>query len=871
MSVIEEALTEQFYAWERRGRGWEVFPGPVSPEPPFRPFYGHHFSPDAIIDDGRRQTLLSSLVKRLSSRLGGAESFPAAPTIEDEEEPEPEYLIRAPLVELQAFFPAGFSVTREEFAQFLLCLSLCREPVTFELLGIADRVIAQFAAHPGDEMFLRQQLEACFPEVTFLVANGALEAAWLASPPKSEALIVEFGLAKEFMLALSPGKRDPFVNIIGVLSDLQPEEAGLFQVIFKPVSDNAGGAFFVNAPELFRKAQEKIARPLYAAVVRMAFKSPSEGQSWQYARRLASVLGMFNQPGSNELIPLANDHYPSDLHEEDMLRRQSRRPGMIVNSDELLGFVHLPSAEVRSPKVVRQTRRSKSAPNIVQNAQGLRLGENVHAGKNTAVLLSPDQRTRHIHVIGASGTGKSTLLFNLIRQDIEQCRGVALLDPHGDLTDRLLGVIPPNRVEDVVLFDPTDEEHSIGFNILSAHNDFERNLLASDLVSVFQRLSTSWGDQMGSVLQNAIMAFLESDRGGTLADLRRFLIEPDFREKFLATVRDPGIVYYWKKGFTQLSGNKSIGPVITRLDSFLSPKTLRYVVSQSRNRLDFADIMDTGKIFLAKLSQGLLGRENSFLLGSLIVSKLQQVVMARQRQGEAFRRDYAVFIDEFNNFICPSMAEILSSARKYRLGLALAHHELRQLQRDPDVGSAVLSNSGTRICFRVSDEDARKLAEGFGFFEAADLQQLATGEAICRVERSDFDFNLNVPNPIYAPEDEARKRREQVIVASRKKYSTPRAEVEAELYRDLPLAEARLPETREVTGSGLPIAQNPKSEPPPVAPYVPVPTPPKVPAIVERKAEAPPEQRSLGRGGKQHIYLQNLIKQLAIGFHFEAD
>src|SRR5581483_1342981 len=280
MSVIEEALTEQFYAWERRGRGWEVFPGPVSPEPPFRPFYGHHFSPDAIIDDGRRQTLLSSLVKRLSSRLGGAESFPAAPTIEDEEEPEPEYLIRAPLVELQAFFPAGFSVTREEFAQFLLCLSLCREPVTFELLGIADRVIAQFAAHPGDEMFLRQQLEACFPEVTFLVANGALEAAWLASPPKSEALIVEFGLAKEFMLALSPGKRDPFVNIIGVLSDLQPEEAGLFQVIFKPVSrpwaesicnavsDNAGGAFFVNAPELFRKAQEKIARPLYAAVVR---------------------------------------------------------------------------------------------------------------------------------------------------------------------------------------------------------------------------------------------------------------------------------------------------------------------------------------------------------------------------------------------------------------------------------------------------------------------------------------------------------------------------------------------------------------------------------------------------------------------------
>src|SRR5207249_9283822 len=165
-----------------------------------------------------------------------------------------------------------------------------------------------------------------------------------------------------------------------------------------------------------------------------------------------------------------------------------------------------------------------------------------------------------------SGTGKTTLLYNLIRRDIENGQGLALLDPHGDLVDRILGVIPKERIADVVLVDPADEEYSIAFNILSAHSDLEKHLLASDLVSVFKRLSSSWGDQMGSVLQNAILAFLESTRGGTLLELRRFLIEPAFRADFLKTVQDSEVLYYWQKAFPQLTGNKSIGPILTRME-----------------------------------------------------------------------------------------------------------------------------------------------------------------------------------------------------------------------------------------------------------------------------------------------------------------
>jgi len=237
------------------------------------------------------------------------------------------------------------------------------------------------------------------------------------------------------------------------------------------------------------------------------------------------------------------------------------------------------------------------------------LGNNVQAGKSVSVRLTPEHRVRHTHIIGASGTGKSTLLFNLIRQDIENGEGVAVLDPHGDLIDRICGIIPPERIEDVVLVDPSDDQYSVGFNILSAHSDLEKNLLASDLVSVFQRLSTSWGDQMNSVLQNAILAFLESTRGGTIVDLQRFLIEPAFRNEFLKSVQDSQVVYYWQKSFPHLSGNKSVGSILTRLDAFLSKKPIRHMVSQPENRLDFANITDSGKIFWPNCQKGCWGKK----------------------------------------------------------------------------------------------------------------------------------------------------------------------------------------------------------------------------------------------------------------------
>jgi len=681
------------------------------------------------------------------------------------------------------------------------------------------------------------------------------------------------------------------------MSELRAGELALFQVLFQPVrgswtesilksvTDQVGKPFFANRPELLGAAERKVAKPLFAAVVRIMVCSVDSERIVQLGRDIGGSLHVFAHPSGNELIPLRNSKYPAQDHINDVLARQSRRSGMLLNSDELMGFVHLPSSAVRSPTFQRQTSKTRTVPFIGRHEDGLLLGINEHAGEVTEVRLTPDQRVRHTHVIGASGTGKSTLLFNLIKQSIENGEGIAVLDPHGDLIERILEIIPQGRIDDVIYINPADPEYSIGFNILSAHSELEKNLLASDLVATFRRLSTSWGDQMNSVLQNAILAFLECDRRGTISDLRRFLIEPSFRNQFLKSVKDSEVVYFWQKSLLHLpSIQKSIGSILTRLDIFLAQKTIRYMVSQPENRLDFAHIMDTRKILLAKLSEGILGKENSQLLGTLLVSKFQQIAMSRQAQQAESRRLFNIFIDEFANFITPSMAETLSGARKYRIGLTLAHHELHQLQQSPEVASAVMTHPYTRIVFRVGDEDAKKLTEGFSYFDAKDLRNLETGQAICRVERSDFDFNLYVTSPSQLDATEAARRREEVITASRKKYGTPRAEVEAMLAKSLGSVSSSEP----AAGKTPPIV--PKPEPARAAENVPPPLPvstpeskseippplseilksaplkPVAPAIIEQSEPITQEQ---GRGGAEHQAVQKRIRDEAekLGFH----
>ncbi|WP_395730784.1 type IV secretory system conjugative DNA transfer family protein [Prosthecobacter sp.] len=883
MITPHEQLSAQYLQWELRGRGWFVHQEPVALEPPFQPFRGYHFQSSSAADDVRKASFAERLLKK-AGRLLNPPATPDAEADDTDSENEISTWSREGCSEIALTFPRASHPKRDHAESFLRMCRSCGDPVAFEVLADHREIGFQWVCSAKDEPFVKAQCEAHFSEWSPRAGDAQLVQAWEQTGTSYAA--AEIGLGRDFLLSIETGKTEMLSGLIAGMSSLAEGEMALFQVIFEPVAapwadgmvqvstKSDGVPVFKNRPDLAREAATKASSPLYAVVLRLVTCAEDGNRAWALLAPLVAALNALSRPGGNHLVPLAMNDYASEAQEADILRRQSHRWGMVLSQEELLSLIRLPDDRSLSKRLRQDSGQTRAYAS--DTSSGLLIGWNVHAGRRQEVYLTPEQRVRHLHAIGGTGTGKTTFLANLIRQDMESGQGFALLDPHGDLVDRLLSIVPESRLDDVVLIDAGDEEFSVGFNILSAKADYEKTLLASDLVSVFQRLSTSWGDQMTVVLRNAILAFLERPEGGTLADVQRFLLEPDFRASVLESVQDADVVYYWRKGFPQLGGSKSIGPVLTRLQTFLSPKPIRYMVGQRDAKLDIAEIMDSGKILLVKLPQGLMGAENSYLLGSLIVSKIQQAAMARQRMAESQRRLFTLYVDEFQNFITPSMAEILSGARKYRLALVLAHQELAQLGRNDAVASAVLANAGTRVVFRVGDSDARELAKGFAHFEPEALQSLAVGEAIIRVERSDQDFNLSVPADLSA-EPGSEERQQEVITRSRLRYAVARSEIEAKERKRL----ADLAETMPSKGKKI-FEPPPTPAPEPVEPPV---IPPPIPAKeepVEVASETQAEQpqygattlkadlEELGRGGDIHRAAQAEFKRLAEARGFRA-
>ena len=854
---IRDKLTAQFYEWEQRGRGWQLYDYPVDLEPPFVPFFFHHLPRQEIIDDGIRHTWLSSIADFVRGRFTKApvpyEEHPYAPAFPFKDE--------SPLCGTRISFPRGRKIRPEEWEQLLVMLSDISSPISFEIIGKTDTIIIQLVYREHVKRFVEGQLRAYFPDlILFNTTDTVLE----ILTDENQICALELGLRDEFMRPLMvSGGSDPDIltSLFGILEHLDGVEEGIVQILFngscnpwgqsivRAVSDDKGGSFFIDAPEMVQLAKEKVSRPLFGVAIRVIGQADSSDRASAIAEYLSNAFGRIFTNSSNSLIPLIRSEEEVEEFVADILFRQSHRLGMLLNSKELATLVHYPSS-VMSLKMYKDIRKTKLAPDITEGHTFV-LGINEHNGIAKKVTLASAQRLKHTHVIGATGTGKSTFLLNCIVQDIQNGEGIAVLDPHGDLIENIIPWIPEERLQDVIIFDPSDAEFPVGFNILTAHSEIEKDILSSDLVAVFRRLSTSWGDQMNSVFANAILAFLESSIGGTLIDLRRFLIEKSFRDTFLKTVTDPNVIYYWQKEFPMLKGN-SIASILTRLDTFLRPKLIRNMVAQKQG-LNFADILDTKKILLIKLSQGLIGAENSYLLGSFIVSKIQQVAMARQAQAKESRSDFYLYIDEFQYFICPSMSAILSGARKYHLGLILAHQDMQQLvKQDSELASSVLSNAGTRICFRIGDTDAKKLEDGFSFFDAKDLQNLGTGEAIARVDRPEYDFSMRIDQLPACDSEIAAQVSDLIVSISRKNHGTPRLDVEKLLevfHKDMTLSD-EMPLKSKIFEQ----AKNevPKSDPAPLqnVAYDPVNT--------EKKEQ------------NQHRYLQTLVKKMAESRGFKS-
>jgi predicted DNA-binding transcriptional regulator AlpA len=846
---LVEKRTEAFYRWEVEGRGWRLYEHRVPIEPWFRPFRGHIVP--AVLDDGHKPTFLSRAIATLKGSSTEVHGRLTEPEVEIPELPVFSWL--EPVQEWDLLVPADERIHQAAVQEWLRTVLASRGPVSFELIGSARRVRLRIASGELDAARIRETTLAFFPAVSLRQPSNDLRFEWAAAD--GDVLgAMEFGLSREFMLPLGELPNGPLVPLLAALGRMEHGEIAVFQVLAAPtsapwaahalraVTTPSGESFFADAPEVTNLAREKCAEPLYAVSVRVATRTMERASAEDLFLSVGGLVGGRGESIHNQLTPLVPDDL--DALVDDIIGRTTRRSGMILSLSDVSTLVDLPDMRVRSDRLVRPSGRTKAAP-VQRSGADVMLGMNEHEGVEREVRLQIEDRLRHCYLIGASGTGKSTLLLSMAIQDAVAGKGFAVLDPHGDLIEEIMARIPDERTDDVLLFDPADEEFPVGFNILSAHSELERTLLASDLVAVFRRLSTSFGDQMVTVLANSILAFLESDEGGTLLDLRRFLVEKAFRTQFLKTVRDREIVSYWQHEYPLLRGNPQ-APLLTRLNAFLRPKLIRHMVAQNDDRFDMRAMMDGRKILLAKLSQGAIGEENSHLLGSLLVAKIAQAAMSRQNQPEAARVPFFLYVDEFHHFVTPSVAAILSGARKYGLGLTLAHQDMRQLRsRSEDVASAVLANALTRVVFRVSDQDARLLADGFSFFEARDLQNLGVGEAIARIERSESDFTLRTQPVPKVQETLAAARRDAVRSASRSHYATPRRTI----------AE-RLEEDRNVTNYEPSPAETVGRRSPRRAGMAAVP--------VEPATTGP------GRGGPRHKYLQSLVKRIGEDHGFSA-
>lgn len=870
-SAIEET-TSRFYHWESRCRGWDVYNAPVALEPPFQPFYKVMLQPTEFVDDGRVPTLTEKFIKAL-------------PFFKKEQKEETmEVLI--PFAYKREGYLEAFTVTLpknvttgiEDSAQLLLMLSTSGNPISFEIIATHSAITLQFVCHEQDIRHVKSQVKIFFPDCILTDTTSQLNH---LLKEDLAACVIDHGLSEEFMRPIQTPEEfssEALTGIFGALDHLQGNERAIIQILFKSadapwaqsiiqsVTAQDGRSFFLDAPDMPKLAHAKISAPLFGVVVRAIGQADSLEQAFDVTRNLSQLITQTTKSATNCLVPLSSDTYPIQEHLDDVVYRQSCRVGMILNSKELTTLVHIPSSNVSATKLNRDVQKTKVAPTSAEGAT-LVLGVNIHQGTQRSVAINAAQRMRHTHIIGATGTGKSTLLQNLMDQDIDAGRGFAVLDPHGDLIENLLDRIPLNRVKDVVVIDPSNTEFPVAFNILQAHSEIEKDVLSSDLVAIFRRLSTSWGDAMNSVFANGILAFLESKQGGTLMDLRRFFVEKSFREEFLLSVSDPSIQYYWRKEYPLLKSN-SIGPILTRMDSFLRPKIIRNMVAQKKS-LDFAALMDQQKILLVKLPQGLIGTENSYLLGSVIVSKLYQMAMARQATDAAQRKDFFLYIDEFQNFITPSMSHILSGARKYRLGLVLAHQDMRQLvKEDMELSDSIMSNAGTRICFRLGDTDAKRFENGFSFFDEQDLQNLGTGQAICRIEKPENDFNLSVIQPQTSNNFNLHH---EILNHSNTSFGTPRLEIEK--LSDYLHVESLTTKTTEDRNTELPIQDKKESivlkQTTPIQQKFQIlnTDDAKATAVVDSLTE---EEQSKAKAHfvqqkevSRHRYLQNLIKKMA--------
>jgi len=540
-------------------------------------------------------------------------------------------------------------------------------------------------------------------------------------------------------------------------------------------------------------AVDKVTRLSFDTNIRIVYIPRPENRDLAEVK-LNEIAGSFRQFSQ----PNLNSFEVSRINQNNLqiLRRYQQRlvvNPIVLNVEELATIYHMPAMDVGTPNVFWVNSRRLEPPHdlpvvgTVPDSELTTIGETNFRGHRQKFGIKTTDRRRHIYIIGKTGMGKSVLLENMIYSDVDQKKGVAVIDPHGDLADAVIDFVPAHRTNDVVILDPSDISHPFAFNMLEAGDDaHKRSLIASGLLGVFKKMySESWGPRLEHILRNCLLALAETPNTSMLG-IMRILVDQEYRRKIVSGISNPMVRSFWVDEFEKFNDRmrtEAISPIQNKVGQFLSSTMIRNIVGQVKSTVNIRFMMDTGKIIIINLSKGKLGEDNSSLLGSMLITKFQLDAMSRADTAEKDRKDFYLYVDEFQNFATDAFATILSEARKYKLNLTMANQYIAQM---PDeVRDAVFGNVGTILSFQVGFDDAEYFSNQFSE-EILPNDIVALPKYNCYTKlmidgMPSKTFSLStLPPPVLEAEE---GRREKIVRLSRERYCTSREVVEDKVNR----------------------------------------------------------------------------------------
>lgn len=536
----------------------------------------------------------------------------------------------------------------------------------------------------------------------------------------------------------------------------------------------------------FEAIKTKIEKPIFEANIRLVGVASEQVRAEEILHHLESSFSqfasVFNSFDNRRLKADSLKRFIYDFSFRNFKKDQK----VILNLEELASIYHFPLSHIESPQI-KWVKTKETAPPTELPATGLNLvGKAVFRGEEKEVYFATENdRRRHFYIVGQTGTGKSSLLREMVRQDIEQGRGVAVIDPHGDLVEDTLANIPKDRAEDVVLFEPFDMERPCGLNMLEWQTPEQKDFAVSEMIMIFSKLFPPEiiGPMFEHYMRNAMLALMaDKNNPGTLVEIPRIFTDDDFMQERLEKVQDPLVRQFWLKEWAQTVGetrSDMLGYVVSKVGRFVENEMMRNIIGQPNSGFDLTKIIDEKKIFLANLAKGQTGELNSSLLGLILVSKMQLAAMRQGILPEEQRKDFYLYIDEFQNFTTDTIATILSEARKYRLNLILAHQFIPQLTEQ--IRNAVIGNVGTIAAFRIGATDAEFLEKQFEpEFSHYDLVNLDNFQYIVKMiidNKVSSPFKVKTIKPI----DGNAKIIAPIKKISKLKYGRPRVLVEREI------------------------------------------------------------------------------------------